>query len=60
MKGRAVRLRQHPIYKKYFKVYSYYMIHDENNSVKVGDEIVIQESKPISKKKSWIVSKEEK
>ncbi|MFC1658961.1 uS17 family ribosomal protein [Pseudomonadota bacterium] len=60
VKGRAVRLKQHPIYKKYSKVYSYYMIHDENNSMKVGDEILIQESKPISKKKRWVIYKEKK
>jgi small subunit ribosomal protein S17 len=60
VKGRFVRLKQHPIYKKYLKSYSYYMIHDEDNSAKVGDEILIKESKPISKLKNWIICKEEK
>jgi len=32
-----------------------YKAHDESNAHKVGDEVFIQESKPISKDKRWIV-----
>lgn len=53
--GEASYLRQHPVYKKYIKVSKKYMIHDKNNSVKVGDEVFIRSSRPISKKKTWIV-----
>jgi small subunit ribosomal protein S17 len=29
--------------------------HDENNECKIGDEVVIQESRPLSRTKRWIV-----
>ncbi len=59
--GEASFLKQHPIYKKYIKVFKKYMIHDESNSVKIGDEVFIKSSRPISKRKTWvIVNKEEK
>jgi small subunit ribosomal protein S17 len=32
-----------------------YKAHDENNTFKVGDTVFIQESKPISKDKRWVV-----
>ncbi|MCB8835689.1 30S ribosomal protein S17, partial [Escherichia coli] len=32
-----------------------YKAHDENNKFKVGDAVSIQESKPISKDKRWVV-----
>ncbi|MDD2840576.1 MAG: 30S ribosomal protein S17 [Rickettsiales bacterium] len=53
-------LEKHPIYEKYVKKQKKYMIHDENNVVKVGDEIKIMESRPLSKRKSWIVVSNEK
>lgn len=59
--GEASFLKQHPIYKKYIKVFKKYMIHDESNSVKIGEEVFIKSSRPISKRKTWvIVNKEEK
>lgn len=48
-------LVKHPIYEKYVKKQKKYMIHDENNTAKIGDEIYIQETRPLSKRKSWIV-----
>lgn len=48
-------LKEHPLYKKYVKRQKKYMIHDESNNVAVGDEIVISESRPISKRKTWVV-----
>jgi small subunit ribosomal protein S17 len=53
--GEAFYMRQHPVYKKYVKVLRKYMIHDEDNSVKVGDEIFIKSSRPISKRKVWVI-----
>lgn len=47
--------KKHKIYKKYYKVSKKYKAHDENNLHKVGDTVRIQESKPISKDKKWIV-----
>ncbi len=57
--GESSYLKQHPVYKKYIKVSKKYMIHDENNSVKVGDEVFIKSSRPISKRKTWIVVNKE-
>lgn len=49
------RLKQHPLYKKRYKVHKRYKAHDPENKHKMGDKVVIQESKPISKDKKWIV-----
>ena len=57
--GESSYLKQHPVYRKYIKVSKKYMIHDEDNSVKVGDEIFIKSSRPISKKKTWVVANKE-
>ena len=54
--GQSSSLKIHPIYKKYIKVVKKYMIHDESNSVKVGDEVFIKSSKPISKRKTWVIA----
>ena len=53
-------LEKHPIYEKYVKKQKKYMIHDENNTAKIGDEIYIMETRPLSKRKSWIVINKEK
>lgn len=45
----------HPLFKKTVRRSKHYHAHDENNTVKVGDTVNIQESRPISKLKSWIV-----
>jgi len=45
----------HPVYKKYIKRSKKYSAHDENNKFKIGELVTIQESKPISKTKKWIV-----
>jgi small subunit ribosomal protein S17 len=42
------------LYKKIVKRAKKYHAHDENNSYKKGDTVTIQETKPISKLKSWI------
>jgi len=49
------RTFRHPIYKKFIKRSKKYHAHDENNSFKIGDRVSIQETTPISKKKTWIV-----
>ena len=45
----------HPVYKKYIKRSKKYSAHDENNKFKVGEPVTIQENKPISRTKKWIV-----
>lgn len=45
----------HPLFKKTVRRTKNYHAHDESNVFKVGDQVAIEESKPISKTKSWIV-----
>ena len=46
---------KHPLLGKVVKKYKKYRAHDENNQYKVGDLVMIVESKPISKTKAWVV-----
>ena len=45
----------HPIYKKFIRRSKKYRAHDESNSCSVGDQVRIQECRPISKTKTWQV-----
>ena len=45
----------HPLYKKFIKRSKRYMAHDADNRFKVGDQVLIQECRPISRRKSWEV-----
>ena len=50
--------RKHPKYLKYYKVTARFKAHDENKEYKIGDKVVIEETRPISKEKRWkIISK---
>lgn len=49
------RLVKHPKYGKFINRTKRYKAHDETNTFKVGDEVSIQEVKPISKDKTFIV-----
>ncbi len=49
------RIKQHPRYKKRYRIFKKYKAHDAENKYKMGDKVQIQESKPISKDKKWIV-----
>lgn len=52
------RTKKHPKYHRYFRVSKNFKAHDENNEYKIGDKVVIEETKPMSKEKRWkIVSK---
>jgi small subunit ribosomal protein S17 len=42
-----------PLYKKTINKFSKFHVHDEHNEVSVGDLVLIKESRPISKTKSW-------
>ena len=44
---------KHPVYGKIIRRKSRIHAHDEHNACKVGDSVVIVESRPISKRKSW-------
>ena len=45
----------HPVMKKTVRQTKNYKAHDENNAFKVGDIVSIEESRPISKDKRWVV-----
>ncbi|ADD79910.1 30S ribosomal protein S17 [Candidatus Riesia pediculicola] len=49
------RTVQHPLYKKYVRKTTKLQVHDEVNECFVGDLVEIQETRPISKLKSWSV-----
>ncbi|WP_420961690.1 30S ribosomal protein S17 [Brucella sp. IR073] len=49
------RRYSHPLLQKTVRQSKKYKAHDENNQFKVGDVVSIQESKPISKDKTWVV-----
>jgi small subunit ribosomal protein S17 len=49
------RMTQHPVYKKYIRRYTTYKAHDEQNACKVGDKVLIEETRPLSKTKRWNV-----
>jgi len=48
---------KHPLYDKIVAKSSKYHAHDENGDFKMGDVIEITESRPMSRKKSWVVSR---
>jgi small subunit ribosomal protein S17 len=52
---RVERRVMHPVYKKFITRSKKYAAHDENNTFKAGDVVRIEESRPISKRKRWIV-----
>ena len=44
---------KHPLYKKIVKRTVRFKAHDENNEAKVGDIVMIMETRPLSKDKNW-------
>ena len=53
----VIRNAPDPVYKKYVRARERYKAHDEKNEYKVGDRVEIQEHRPISREKRWIVTK---
>ena len=49
----VTRRTSHPLYKKVIKQTKKYYAHDENNQAKVGDKVIIVETRPLSKTKRW-------
>lgn len=49
----VTRLKKHPRYLKYYKVSKKFKAHDEENKYRLGDKVVIQETRPLSKEKRW-------
>ena len=51
------RQMKHPLYGKIIKRTKKYHAHDEQNAAKAGDVVEIQESRPLSRTKSWTVTR---
>jgi small subunit ribosomal protein S17 len=50
---RVDRMVSHRLYGKRYRVSKNFLVHDETNQAQVGDSAVIEETRPISKRKSW-------
>jgi small subunit ribosomal protein S17 len=50
---RVQRRQRHPLYKKVMTKYKKFHTHDPDNTAHVGDQVRIQECRPVSKLKSW-------
>jgi len=48
---------KHPLYGKFISRSKRYHAHDESNAYSVGDTVLIEECRPLSKTKSWVVTK---
>jgi small subunit ribosomal protein S17 len=44
---------KHPVYKKYVRKRVKYKAHDENNNANMGDTVLIEECRPLSREKRW-------
>lgn len=51
----VTRRVQHPVYGKYINQRRRFKAHDEENACKLEDQVVIQESRPLSRTKRWVV-----
>lgn len=51
------RLVPHPMYRKFIRRRSKFKAHDAENTCQIGDRVLIEESRPLSKTKRWVVVK---
>ena len=51
----AYRTKKHPLYKKYIKKRVRFKAHDESNACQMGDTVMLQETRPLSREKRWRV-----
>jgi len=49
------RVTKHTLYKKYIKKRVRFKAHDENNNCRVGDMVLVEETRPLSRDKRWRV-----
>ena len=49
------RLINHPKYRKFIRRRNKFKAHDAQNTCQVGDKVLIEESRPLSKTKRWVV-----
>ncbi len=56
IKVEVVEYRPDPKYKKQRRITKNYLVHDEKNAAKEGDFVHIQQMKPMSKRKHWVLA----
>lgn len=56
-KVRVQRFLKHPVYKRYLRRTTTYLVHDENDVCQTGDKVEIIESRPLSARKRWRLRK---
>jgi len=49
-------MKKHKLYKKTIRITNKYKAHDEKNECSVGDKVLIEESRPLSREKRWVVA----
>ena len=49
------RYKKHPKYKKYFKITKRFKVHNDKGEFHTGDKVLIEESRPLSKEKRWVI-----
>lgn len=49
------RIKKHPTYRKRYKVHKKYKAHDEKGECKIGEAVIIEECRPLSRQKRWRV-----
>jgi small subunit ribosomal protein S17 len=49
------RYVKHPKYKKYMRYAKKYLVHDPGNTAQVGQKVQIRETRPISKRKHFVI-----
>ena len=54
---RIERVYRHPRYQRVIRMSKKLKAHDENNESRIGDRVLIEESRPISKEKRWRIRK---
>jgi small subunit ribosomal protein S17 len=50
---RVEKIKVHPKYKKRYKVHKKFKVHDEKNEAKIGQIVIFEETRPLSKTKRW-------
>src|SRR5271168_4607632 len=53
----CINARKDPLYGKYVRTRSRFKAHDEKNEFKIGDQVEIQEHRPLSREKRFIVTR---
>lgn len=50
-------IKKHPLYKRRYRFHKKYKAHNEKLDLRIGDKVVIEECRPISKEKRWRIIK---